>query len=189
MPNFAADKLAAAQWARELLEDRNFVILDTETTSLKDASVVQIGIINHLGETLLDSLVKPDRDIEEGAKAIHGISEEMVKDAPTLWDLGIEISTRTEGKTLVIYNAGYDYPILARLLRPWEHPDVQCAMLQYSKYCGNWSKYHQSYTYMKLPPLDHWNAHNALTDCLSTLEVIKNMAAFAEYQTVDDIPF
>lgn len=189
MPNFAADKLKAAEWARELLEDGNFVIADGETTSLHLASFVSFAMIDSQGNTLFDELINPERDIEEKALSIHKITPEMVADKPNFRHFKERIKDLTNGKTLVIYNAGFDYQIMTRLLESWEHPDVQCAMLQYSKFCGNWSKYHQSYTYMKLPPLDHWNAHNALTDCLSTLEVIKNMAAFASPQTVDDIPF
>lgn len=189
MPNFAADKLAAATWARELLDKGNFVILDTETTSLKNAGVVQIGIINHLGETLLDSLVKPDRDIEEGAKAIHGISEEMVKDAPTLDQLAFEIANATDSKTLVIYNKDYDYPILRRLLPLWKHNDVQCAMQAYAEFVGDWNDYHKSYKWQKLPETEGAKAHDALGDCLSVLALLEKMAAFASPQTVDDIPF
>jgi len=73
MPNFQKDKEAAAQWAKDLLEDGNFVVLDTETTSLKDAAIVQIAIVDSAGETLLYSLVKPDREIEAKAQEIHGI--------------------------------------------------------------------------------------------------------------------
>lgn len=176
MPNFAADKLAAAVWARELLEDDNFVVLDTETTSLRDASVVQIAIINSQGETLLDSLVRPDRDIEEGAKAIHGISEEMVKDAPELRKLHGRIMAVCQNKTLIIYNAAYDYPILQRQLYPWEHNNVKCAMKKYAAFCGQWSSYHQSYTFQKLPATEGVIPHSALGDALSTLALIKTMA-------------
>jgi len=53
-------KFLAAKWAREVLANKkDYVILDTETTGLGCAEIVQIGIIDLDGKILLDSLVKP----------------------------------------------------------------------------------------------------------------------------------
>lgn len=189
MPNYAADKLAAAQWAKELLEDGNFVIGDGETTSLHLASFVSFAMIDSQGNALFDELINPERDIEEKALSIHKITPEMVAGKPNFRHFEEQIETLTSGKRLVIYNAGFDYMIMTRLLEPWTHPNVECAMLEYARFYGAWNPSYRSYTFQKLPHISQEQAHGALADCLSTLALIKQMAAFAEYQTVDDIPF
>jgi len=67
------------------------VILDTETTGLYEAEIVQLAIINHEGETLLNTLVKPEHPekmMEKSSKGIcaydiHGIHPDMLANAPT----------------------------------------------------------------------------------------------------------
>ena len=58
------------------------------------------------------------------------------------------------------------------------HPDlsdVNCAMLMYAEYCGEWSSYHNSF---KWQPLN--GGHTALDDCLATLKLIQEMAEAEE---------
>jgi len=52
----------------DVIESRDFVILDTETTGLyDDDEIVSIAIINSDGQTLLNQLVKPVRPIPADA--------------------------------------------------------------------------------------------------------------------------
>ena len=74
----------AIEWAREILANKdNWLILDTETTGLEDAEIVQIGICNLEREVILDSLVKPTIPIPTEASNIHHLTDELVKNAPT----------------------------------------------------------------------------------------------------------
>jgi DNA polymerase III subunit epsilon len=84
------DQLKATQWARELLA-REFVILDTETTGIKEPEICQIAIIDHNANTLLNTLVRPNKPIESQAQSVHGISNESVKNAPTFREIYPEI--------------------------------------------------------------------------------------------------
>jgi DNA polymerase III epsilon subunit-like protein len=178
------DGESAEQGARELLEN-GCVIMDTETTGLYDAEIVQIAIINQRGETLLNTLVKPDKPEKMLVKSdsgicafdIHGIHPDALTDAPTLSDLYPQLYEILKDQTLVIYNSDFDFPILRRMLRAWHCPmiplaDVDCAMELYAQWYGEWSSYHESYRWQPLPGGDH----TALGDCLATLEVIKRMA-------------
>lgn len=185
MPNFHADKQAAAKWAFNLLEDGNFVVLDGETTSLHLACFVQLAIIDSQGNALFDELINPERDIEEKALSIHKITPDMVADKPNLRHFEEQIKTLTDGKRLIIYNAGFDYPILTRLLEPWTHPKVECAMLEYAKFYGAWSSYHRSYTFQRLPAINKELAHGALADCRSTLALLHHMASWDS----EELPF
>lgn len=172
MPDYLKDKAAAAKWAFDLLEDGNFVVLDTESTALKNAKIVQIAIVDSQGNELLNSLVNPEIPIPSDAMAIHGITDEMVKDAPTIDQLADQIQAITDGKTLIIYNANYDYPILKRLMPDWTHPDVQCCMERYAEFYGDFNDYFGSYRWQKLKGGDH----SAIGDALATLSLLHLMA-------------
>ncbi|WP_197697277.1 exonuclease domain-containing protein [Streptomyces sp. 3214.6] len=66
--------------ARELLQPDAAVILDTETTDLP-GQTVEIAVIDAAtGKKLMDTLVKPTEPISDGARWVHGITDEMVAD-------------------------------------------------------------------------------------------------------------
>ncbi|MEG4830898.1 3'-5' exonuclease [Microcoleus sp. F8-D3] len=77
------DRVNAVLWAIEQLSQKDWVILDTETTGLYDAEIVEIAIIDRLGEMLLDTLIKPTISIPAEAAYLHGITDEIVADAPS----------------------------------------------------------------------------------------------------------
>lgn len=67
--------------ARALLEPGRAVILDTETTTLYGRTV-EIAVVDAAtGKKLMDTLVNPgDAEISDGARWVHGITDEMVAD-------------------------------------------------------------------------------------------------------------
>lgn len=187
MPNFASGKLAAAQWARDVLADGTALILDSETSGLgSDARICQLAVIDLRGNKLLDTFVNPQIKIPEDAIVIHGITDDMVKDAPTIKDLDLLF---LEANLVIIYNADFDLRLLEQSGYDTKHVEAMCAMTAYSKFIGDWNDYHKSYRWQKLPAVKGYQAHSALGDCFATLALIKQMAAFAEYQKLDDIPF
>lgn len=164
-----------------------YVILDTETTGLGDKDViVQIGIIDLDGNVLLDSLVKPTkkRRIPSEATAIHGINMDMLENQPTFKDLHKEFFKIIKSKTVLIYNAEYD----ARLISQTADQDsvklinieALCLMKAYAIFIGDWSDYHQDYTYQKLPA----GNHSAIGDCKATLKVLREMAEAEKDKTL-----
>lgn len=174
---------------RETLSGKDFLVLDTETTGLEDGEVVQIAIINNDGETLLDTLVKPNRPIPRDATAIHGITDEMCQSAPTWIDLAPKIKKILDGKLLVVYNAVYDRKIMHRTQERWDLPKIEwkeistwlCAMEAFAEFYGDWNDYRGNYRWQKLVTAVRYfgilpnNAHSALGDCLMTLAVTKKM--------------
>ncbi len=75
----------AIQEARALLVS-NPIYLDTETTGMHlSAEVIEIGIIDDQGVLLFDQLIRPRGKIDPAAGRIHGITHEMLADAPT-WE-------------------------------------------------------------------------------------------------------
>lgn len=156
---------AVVQAARELLTQQP-IFLDTETTGIDgQAEVVEIAIIDHEGEILLDSLVKPQSPIPWQAEQVHGISNEDVRHAPSFARLWPEISALMEQHPVVIYNSAFDLRLLAQSARrygivPQKPPAVHCAMLMYANFYGQWDKEREGFIWHRL-----WDA--AVQSCLS----------------------
>lgn len=175
----------AIEWARNLIEEGDFVILDTETTGLEPgyAEIVQIAVINSAGDVLLDTYVKPhkiERLTEKingrSASDINGITPEMLENAPIWPDVAAQLWPVISGKKLIIYNAEYDVAMISEDCRRYRmgQPNliVECAMLTYAEFYGDYSSYWDSF---KWQPLQ--GGHTALSDCLATLNLIREMAA------------
>jgi DNA polymerase III subunit epsilon len=175
---FLKDKNRGIEWAKKQLETEEWVILDTETTGLYNAEIVQIGIINHKGKIVLDSLVKPTIDIPEEAIAIHGITNEVVANAPSFPEIYSHIVEALASKKVLIYNANFDISILNYCCELHNLPLLElskrseCVMEWYAQYCGEWSKYYGDYKWQPL-----CGEHNAIGDCLATLALIRKMAS------------
>jgi DNA polymerase-3 subunit epsilon len=105
------DRVSAVLWAREQLSQKDWAILDTETAGLYGAEIVEIAIINNLGEMLLDALVKPSIPIPAEATDIHGISDAMVAAAPTFPEV-YPTDAALKDKRVLIYNSAFDIKIL-----------------------------------------------------------------------------
>jgi DNA polymerase-3 subunit epsilon len=179
---------------RNALKGKDFRVLDTETTGLERGEIVQIAIINSAGEILLNTLVKPVEPIPSDATRIHGITDEMVKDAPSWIDLAPKIKTILEGQLLVVYNAVYDRKMMHQTAERHNLPKVEwkeittwlCAMEAFAEFYGDYNHYRGSYRWQKLVVAARhcgaWrlDAHDALTDCLMTLDVTKHMLTEAE---------
>ena len=184
-------KQRASTWAKERLHDRNTLIIDTETTGIlkqdPETEVVQISIINTKGQPVFSALVKPARPIPLKLVGIHGISNEDVLDAPSFSDIAPLLYKVLEGKHLIAYNAAFDIHLLCHLLQKYKCPqpkfEVGCVMEEYAKWNGVWDSRKDDYKWQKLPKLAYGKAHDALTDCVSTLELLRLMAY--ERQTDD----
>lgn len=173
---------SATQWAQDLVkrDPNSWAILDTETTGLDSRDqVVQIGIIDGAGNVLINNqLVKPTIEISEGARSVHGISNEMLEQAPSFADVLPTLQSILSGRLLVIYNASFDYRILQQTsLAISENfdlgvEDCHCAMLKYAEFVGEWNDYRGSFKWQRLPSGDH----SAIGDCLATLKIIRMMA-------------
>lgn len=89
------------------------VVIDTETTGL-DASrdqVVEIAAVRFEAGRVtsrFSSLVNPGIPIPDGARKVHGITDDMVRGAPRLVDLAAEIFMVADGAIACAYNAPFD---------------------------------------------------------------------------------
>ncbi|MBS0623208.1 MAG: DUF3820 family protein [Verrucomicrobia bacterium] len=87
--------------------DRYWIYYDTETTGVKAEQdrIIEIAAYHPLRQTSFCQLVNPQIDIPQEATAIHGITNEMVAQAPTFADIGKAFMEFCgEGAVLVAHN-------------------------------------------------------------------------------------
>lgn len=130
----------SVQW-----RDERWLVIDTETTGLEDAKIVELGaVIMQGGEVIAhrSSVFDPGKPIDEGATAAHGITDDMVRGRPRITDPN-PITGRTPAQGLdrfaaehdvrvvVGYNAiTFDLPILRRELgQVWGQIEASCLVV------------------------------------------------------------
>jgi len=108
------------------------IVLDTETTGLDPRSghrIIEIACIEMENRRLtgrhLHKYVNPEREIDEGAQAVHGISLEFLADKPKFADIVDEFLEFINGGELVIHNAPFDIGFLNAELRRLDRVPVE----------------------------------------------------------------
>ncbi|MDI1253810.1 DNA polymerase III subunit epsilon [Thermomonas sp.] len=95
------------------------VVLDTETTGLsweKGNRLVEIGCIELLERRptgrSFQCYLNPDREFEQGAQEVTGLTVEFLADKPRFAEIVDEFLAFIEGAELVIHNAAFDVGFL-----------------------------------------------------------------------------
>ncbi len=91
------------------------IVLDTETTGLsvkEGHRIIEIGCIEILHRRVTGNhfhqYLQPDRGIESGANAVHGITDDFLKNQPHFADIVDEFMTFLGDSELIIHNAEFD---------------------------------------------------------------------------------
>jgi DNA polymerase-3 subunit epsilon len=91
------------------------VVLDTETTGMPVTDghrIIEIGCVELMGRRLTGRhyhvYLQPDREIDEGAIAVHGITNEYLLDKPRFKEAADEFFEFIKGAQLIIHNAAFD---------------------------------------------------------------------------------
>lgn len=95
------------------------VVLDTETTGLevsKGHRIIEIGCIELLerrpsGRTF-HAYLNPHRAVDEGARAVHGISDEFLADKPEFSTIAADLGAFLADAEVIAHNAGFDVGFL-----------------------------------------------------------------------------
>ena len=110
------------------------IVLDTETTGLNPKlgdRIIEIGCVEILSRAVTERqfhvYVNPERDIDEGASRVHGLTREDLQSKPKFADIAREFLDYVRGAELIIHNADFDVEFLdlelgrAKLGRIAEH--------------------------------------------------------------------
>lgn len=91
------------------------IVLDTETTGLEPSQghrIIEIGCVEIIDRKLTGNhyhqYIRPDREIDEGAIEVHGITNEFLADKPGFSQIAEDFLAFVNGAELVIHNAPFD---------------------------------------------------------------------------------
>ena len=91
------------------------VVLDTETTGLEPSSghrIIEIGCVEVINRRITGNnyhvYLQPDREIDDGAIEVHGITNEFLADKPRFADVVDDFIAFIHGAELIIHNAPFD---------------------------------------------------------------------------------
>lgn len=105
-----------------LLALGDFAFIDVETTGTKplEDRLTEVAIIrfsrNH-APRLWQSLINPNVPIPSEIQALTGITNDMVRDAPTFFDVRDDVRRALEGAFFVAHNARFDYGFIKNEFR------------------------------------------------------------------------
>lgn len=182
--------------------ERNIIWWDSETTGtdVENDRICQIACtkikIDGTRETK-ETLINPEIPIPKEATEVHGITDEMVKDAPTFKQLAVSMRSWFDGCDLGTYNGNsFDNVLIsAEFVRAgldpinWS-PALWDALVLYRTLFPNTL----GEVYKRLTGKELINSHSALADTTATLEIaeillplLKEQNPDVEFNTVKDI--
>jgi DNA polymerase III subunit epsilon len=100
------------------------IVLDTETTGLDPTDghrIIEIGCVEMVDRRctgkVLHRYINPEREIDDGAAEVHGITTEQLADKPLFAAIAAEFVDFVRGAELVIHNAPFDVGFINAELR------------------------------------------------------------------------
>ncbi len=116
------------------------IILDTETTGLEHKQghkIIEIGCVEMINRRKTDNhyhqYINPEREIEDGAFDVHGISNEFLHDKPKFREIAQEFIDYIRGAELIIHNAPFDTGFLnaelAAMGKQWGRVEDFCSVI------------------------------------------------------------
>ncbi|HEX2531256.1 MAG TPA: DNA polymerase III subunit epsilon [Burkholderiaceae bacterium] len=95
------------------------IVLDTETTGLNPKSgdrIIEVGCVELINRRLtgnnFHSYINPERDSEEGALAVHGLTTEFLSNKPKFAEIAAELRDYIADTEIIIHNAPFDIAFL-----------------------------------------------------------------------------
>jgi DNA polymerase-3 subunit epsilon len=108
------------------------IVLDTETTGLDPRQghrIIEMAAIELDGRKVslrrFHRYLNPEREIEAGAVAVHGLTYERLQNEPKFADIAASFLEFIEGAELIIHNAPFDIGFLNHELGLIDFPPLQ----------------------------------------------------------------
>ncbi len=116
------------------------IVLDTETTGLDPREghrIIEVGCVELVNRKLTDNrfhiYLNPDREIDQGAIEVHGITNQFLEDKPHYQDIADDLLNYLKGAELIIHNAPFDVGFInaeySRLDKAWPGLEQHCQIL------------------------------------------------------------
>lgn len=162
------------------INEVEFIIFDFETTGLNafhgDEICEVAGAKFKNGKTLdtFLSLVNPLRPISAGATSVNGITDEMVKDAPTIERILPEFINFIGDRTLVAHNASFDLSFFSAKLFDMKLsplPNIILDTLTLSRKLYSQHSRHNLPELRRRFEIDLEDEHRALSDVIATCKI------------------
>lgn len=113
------------------------IVLDTETTGLNPRTgdrIVEVGCVEIVDRKLTGNnyhrYINPERDSDEAALAVHGLTTEFLSDKPRFHEIAEELRDFIKGAEIIIHNAPFDLGFL-------NHEFQRIGMPPFVQHCTN----------------------------------------------------
>ena len=112
------------------------IVLDTETTGLNPRTgdrVIEVGCVEIFNRKLTGNnfhrYINPERESDEAALAVHGLTTEFLSDKPKFHEIAEELREFIQGAEVIIHNAPFDLGFL-------NHEFTRIGMRPFVEHCG-----------------------------------------------------
>jgi len=112
------------------------IVLDTETTGLNPRTgdrVIEVGCVEIFNRKLTGNnfhrYINPERESDEGALAVHGLTTEFLSDKPKFKEIAEELREFIAGAEVIIHNAPFDLGFL-------NHEFTRLGMRPFVEHCS-----------------------------------------------------
>lgn len=179
------------------------VVLDTETTGLEPAQghrIIEIGCVELKNRRKTDNYyhqyLNPERDVEDGAYDVHGLSKEFLASKPRFKDIAPDFMRFIQDSELIIHNAPFDVAFinaeLEQLGPEWGRLEDYCQIIDTLKIARDLHPGQKN----SLDALcarygvdnSHRDVHGALLDAQLLLDVYLAMTGGQTSFSLDDEP-
>jgi DNA polymerase-3 subunit epsilon len=113
------------------------IVLDTETTGLNPRTgdrIVEVGCVEIFDRKITGNnyhaYINPERDSDEGALAVHGLTTEFLSDKPKFHQIAAELRDFVKDAEIIIHNAPFDLGFL-------NHEFQRIGMPPFVDHCSN----------------------------------------------------
>ncbi|MCK5699145.1 MAG: 3'-5' exonuclease [Candidatus Aenigmarchaeota archaeon] len=171
------------------MENTKFVILDIETTGLSrhmhkitEFSALKVNVDNNTTTfNTIDrysTLINPQRRIPSFITSLTGITNNMVKDAPTFPDVSADIRKFIANNVIIAHNTTFDYNFLNHNFKETETDELEnnalCTCKLSRRLIPNLSSYKLENLCSHLR-INNQQAHRAMSDVMATKDLFSNL--------------
>ena len=173
----------------------NFTAIDFETANRSPASPCAVGMVRVRDGEMVDSLSMlfkppfPNDFFSPANIGVHGITPEMVADAPRWEDAIVELMLFAESDTLIAHNAGFDIGVLRASAEAvnFDLPNYSygCS-LRMSRKTYNLDSYRLNSVAYAIGH-EEFNHHDALADSDACARIVLHMAKRHEVESLPEL--